>query len=84
MSPATQYIQAMTARDKWTVQLTCPNCKNSGEADLWQEDGWSFSNGDQTTHISSVSDGFQATLTQKGAIEFSCSRCHVPANAKSS
>lgn len=68
----------MTAKDRWTTDLACPKCKTKGEAEVWQEDGWSFSNGDQSTHLDSVSAGFRAE--QDGnRLKFFCTKCGSPA-----
>jgi len=53
----------MTGKDRWTVTVRCPKCAGWGTAHLWQEDGWSFSNGDQSTHIESVPYGFASRRT---------------------
>ena len=72
----------MTAKDRWTVDLACPKCGTTGTAHLWQEDGWSFSTGDQSTHIDSVPEGFTAKQ-KKGdfRVEFFCD-CGEPADRK--
>lgn len=62
----------MTAKDRWTVTVSCPKCPNKGIGKLWQEDGWSFSNGDQSTHVSEVPKGFRAEKTKDGLIDFYC------------
>jgi predicted RNA-binding Zn-ribbon protein involved in translation (DUF1610 family) len=67
----------MTARDRWTVDLRCPKCGNSGTAHLWQEDGWSFSNGDQSTHIDALPDGFRIQTQRTGALKFFCEKCGI-------
>lgn len=64
----------MTAKDRFTVNLACPKCQTSGIANLWQEDGWSFSNGDMSTHIESVPGGFRAEQHGPKA-KFFCSNC---------
>jgi Zn ribbon nucleic-acid-binding protein len=69
----------MTARDRWQVDLHCPKCGNSGTANLWQEDGWSFSNGDQSTHIDSLPEGFRAQPQKSGALKFFCAKCEIEA-----
>jgi predicted RNA-binding Zn-ribbon protein involved in translation (DUF1610 family) len=70
----------MTARDRWTADLRCPKCGNSGSAHLSQEDGWSFSNGDQSTQIDSVPDGFRAQRTKSSfGIKFFCVNCGIEA-----
>jgi hypothetical protein len=77
-TPERSHIEGMTARDRWTVDLRCPKCGNTGTAHLWQEDGWSFSNGDQSTHIDSVPQGFDALQTRPH-IKFTCTACGIEA-----
>lgn len=47
----------MTARDRWTTNLSCEECGTSGVADVSQEDGWSFKN-DQSTRVDFLPEGF--------------------------
>lgn len=68
----------MTAKDRWTVDLFCPNCLRTGRAELWQHDGWSFSNGDTSTYIDSVTDGFKSVPHRVG-YQFYCTQCDVKA-----
>lgn len=75
------HIASMTAKDRWTVSLKCPNGHGEGEAELWQEDGWSFSNGDQSTHLESVPDGFRAVATKR-SFDFFCKLCGAPAERR--
>jgi Zn ribbon nucleic-acid-binding protein len=76
----------MTAKDRWTVSLSCPKCGKTGRAALWQEDGWSFSNGDQSTHIDERPHGFHEKRVKVGARGFSldwyCDECNVKAGEK--
>jgi hypothetical protein len=60
----------MTAKDRWTVDLECPKCKRTGEAHLWQYDGWSFAS-DQNTYIDFVSEGFKPVAAEIG-YDFHC------------
>ena len=69
----------MTARDRWTVDLHCPKCGKSGTAHVYQEDGWSFSNGDQSTHVESIPDGFTSKNIGKSGLKFFCSECAIEA-----
>jgi Zn ribbon nucleic-acid-binding protein len=71
----------MTAKDRWTVDLRCPQCGSAGTAHLWQEDGWSFSNGDQSTYIDSVPAGFRVATPKRGSfgIKFFCISCDIEA-----
>jgi hypothetical protein len=74
-------LTGMTARDRWTTDLRCPQCGNTGEASLWQEDGWSFSNGDQSTHVDGITGAFRAVQPKRGqsGIKFFCIPCGVEA-----
>lgn len=69
----------MTARDRFTIDLFCPNCLNVGTANLSQEDGWSFSNGDQSTRVDRVSEGFAPARAPKtaGGVKMICSACNI-------
>jgi predicted RNA-binding Zn-ribbon protein involved in translation (DUF1610 family) len=69
----------MTARDRWDSHLKCPECGKAGVASLYQEDGWSFSNGDQSTRVESVSEGFYAKVLKSGGVNFYCGKCNVEA-----
>jgi len=71
----------MTAKDRWTVTVRCRQCADWGIAHLWQEDAWSFSNGDQSTHIESVPYGFSSRRIG-GQINFDCIKCGIEAKAK--
>lgn len=64
----------MTAKDRFTIKVSCPKCQTSGVAHVWQEDGWSFMNGDRSTHIDSVPAGFSARETD-GPVVFTCKKC---------
>src|SRR5437879_337725 len=79
--PRACHIEGMTAKDRWTVTVRCPKCAGWGTAHLWQEDGWSSSNGDQGTHIESVPYGFGSRRAD-GRINFDCIKCGVEATAK--
>jgi len=68
----------MTATDRWEMSLTCPKCGATGTADVYQYEGWSFSNDDRT-HVSSVSQGFRAqSATSKREVDkIFCEECGV-------
>jgi hypothetical protein len=56
--------------DEWNEQLRCPNCSKTGMASLSQSEG------DQTSIVQSVSDGFKVVQTQYGP-DFQCETCNV-------
>jgi hypothetical protein len=60
----------MTAKDRWTQGLKCPECGKEGTAELWQYDGWSFKD-DQATRVSHVPDGF-SYVEKEGTPIFFC------------
>lgn len=60
----------MTARDRWTIDLKCPDCGREGVAHVSQEDGWSFQH-DQSTRVDSVSPGFRVDYPD-GKPDFYC------------
>jgi len=62
----------MTARDRWTEKLKCPTCGREGRAELSQLDGWSFSNGDQSTTVDEVTAGFGYRKDISGHPKFFC------------
>jgi len=70
----------MTARDHYTLTVTCPQGGNTGTAHVWEEDGWSYSNGDQSTHIETAPDGFSGRKTDRRP-EFTCLKCGVGAKS---
>jgi hypothetical protein len=46
------------AKDRFTIQLKCPKCKQEGEAQCEQEDGWAFLKGKTATKVNDVTPGF--------------------------
>jgi Zn ribbon nucleic-acid-binding protein len=58
----------MSSKDRFTATLNCPVCGRSGVAHLWQEDGYSYAFGDKSTHIDSVTEGFQH-VSRKSSID---------------
>jgi hypothetical protein len=68
----------MTATDRWQVDLNCPTCRASGNADVFQYDGWSFSS-DSRTHVSSVTAGFQieASTDKRKNAKIFCEKCGI-------
>lgn len=59
----------MSAKDRFSYDLKCPECGREGRADFWEEDGYRFMQ-DSTTHIDSLSEGFRSveapsTVSQK-------------------
>jgi predicted RNA-binding Zn-ribbon protein involved in translation (DUF1610 family) len=54
----------MTARDRFTHDLTCPQCGKAGVAEVSQADGWSFMRDDNTT-VDEMPEGFQ-DIRQQG------------------
>jgi len=70
------YYIGMTARDRWTDDLKCPKCGKRGVAELSQNDGWSYSNGDQSTRVDHLPEGFRADRRSKSnRIDFICMGC---------
>jgi len=71
----------MTARDRFTSELKCPVCGKTGIAELSQEDGWSFSNGDQSTRIDFLPEGFFVVSKgdRFGQPDFHCTEHRVSA-----
>ena len=47
----------MTARDRFTHDLTCPQCGKTGVAEVSQADGWSVMR-DDSTSIDQMPEGF--------------------------
>jgi predicted RNA-binding Zn-ribbon protein involved in translation (DUF1610 family) len=69
----------MSARDRWTEKLKCPNCGLTGEARLSQLDGYSYMS-DQSTRVDEVPDGFHAVdRPNSNLVDFYCDRCDVVA-----
>ena len=71
----------MAARDRFTYNLKCPECGATGVANASQEDGWSYLNGDQSTSIDSVPDGFidKSTGARK---DIHCAACECSVEMK--
>lgn len=57
--------------DQWNEMLRCPQCRNTGMANLSQ-----FEDADMPT-VDSVPDGFKAVQTENGP-DFHCGTCNVP------
>lgn len=74
----------MTAKDRWSQKFYCKVCNKFGEATFWQEDGWSYMNGDRSTHLDSITDGFKWVPTgkTKGDKEVVCSKCDVEVSSR--
>jgi hypothetical protein len=58
--------------DQWSEQLHCPQCRNTGTANLSH-----FKDAD-TPSVDRVSDGFKAVQTEYGP-NFHCGACNIPA-----
>jgi len=57
-------------KDAWNERIRCPTCDKIGVARLSQD------NGDDTSTIESVPDGFKAVNTPHGP-DFLCATCGV-------
>lgn len=69
--------------DRFPFYLKCPICGQTGVAHLWQEDSWSFSNGDQNAYIETLSDGFRAdNAKSRPGCNIICVKCNVAAAEK--
>lgn len=65
----------MTAKDRWTVDLSCKDCETTGSADVWQNDGWSFER-DPSTYISSIQGPFKGIDgTKSESPKYTCINC---------
>lgn len=70
----------MTAKDRFSVNLTCPKCGKSATAELWEYDGWSYAKGDQRTYVDSLPAGFTWERAKNDLdLVFKCSLCGVTA-----
>lgn len=49
----------MGAKDRWDINITCPQCNATGNGSVYQYDGFEFEN-DPGTYVSSLSDGFRS------------------------
>lgn len=68
----------MTSRDKFSIPLECPKCEKTGEASCWQEDGYTYMNGNTDTGVNNVTEGFTRVYTKShwgNDINFICSEC---------
>ena len=69
----------MTARDRFTVRIVCPQCGKTSAAKLSQEDGWAFMR-DQSTRIEDAPEGFNTVrVSGRANPEFHCTECNVKA-----
>jgi hypothetical protein len=69
----------MTARDRWTDKLLCPNCGKIGEAKVSQNDGYAFMS-DRSTQVDYCPPGFRPQ--EEGphkVVMFYCTECNVSA-----
>ena len=72
---------AMASRDRFVVQLLCPNCNRSGHANLSQEDGWAFLRGNTAVTVEFFSEGFVKVeiSSRVRGIDFHCEDCKISA-----
>ena len=70
-----EQVATMSAKDRFSVPVNCPGCQNSGEAHLWQEDGYSWMNGDHRTHVTSLPEGFKAIENDDKSLDIICIKC---------
>jgi hypothetical protein len=49
----------MTARDKFSAKLICPECGREGVARMSENDGYSYAFGDKSTTVESLTEGFR-------------------------
>lgn len=69
----------MSARDRWTINVKCPLCGNTGEVRVSQADGWAFER-DSSTSVDFVPTGFYEKAVGQGKIpDFYCSKDNVKA-----
>jgi Zn ribbon nucleic-acid-binding protein len=64
----------MSSKDRFSKKLLCPECGREGVAEMWEEDGWSFTR-DSSTHIENLSDGFKsvkAPSSIRDDLDFQC------------
>jgi hypothetical protein len=69
----------MTARDRYSIELNCPSCATTGEANLSEND---YMNTPPETHVVSVSAGF-SVRREGGSLsttEIFCLKCGALAN----
>ena len=67
----------MTARDRFTSNLECPECGKTGTAHLSQADGWSYMR-DRSTSVDDLPEGFRAKRVEGiPDLEFYCIACDV-------
>lgn len=68
----------MTARDRFRVELKCSKCERAGTVHLSQEDGWSFLNGNRSTRVDHLPQGFKVVAnTNAGEIDIFCTDCGI-------
>jgi hypothetical protein len=69
--------EGMAARDSYRVNLTCPNCGRSGEAQV-SEDDYPFM-ASVRFRVDAVSEGFalQTEGENTSTTEFICTKCDV-------
>jgi hypothetical protein len=79
---APSHIRGMTARDRFTANLKCPQCGREGKARLSEEDGWSYLHGNRKTSVDALPDGFKEIdqPSAKGtSVDIFCATCNVSA-----
>jgi hypothetical protein len=69
------HIEAMAARDRYTINLKCPKCEKTGEAHV-SEDDYPYMR-DARFRVDSVSEGFKVSKKGNNAVEteFICVQC---------
>jgi hypothetical protein len=77
----------MAARDRWSIDLKCPNCGKTGTADISEEDH-PWVRGDIGRTIDFLSDGFGSYNPGTNSVQqrINCATCKVdvwPGNAGS-
>jgi transposase len=65
----------MSARDRYDMNLTCPQCKQKGKVYISENDGWAYLRGNVDRQIDGTSKGFH--LTNDKVICDEC-KCEVP------
>ena len=68
----------MTARDRWTTKLKCPQCGVTGAAELSQADGYAYMRGERRTSADELPKGFKV-VEGAGDIDIFCVKCNVSA-----
>lgn len=66
----------MGARDRYTINVKCEDCKNYGSLDVSENDGYAFMRGDVGFAVDKIEGEFSVSYKDKKDLAVVCKKCN--------